>query len=117
MSENWYAIHAASLAQLQGEIGPDCPTFVWAGSTYNALPGGASRKKDLIVGGWKLDSDLSITCLIAQFNATSPQALRQAMINTELDYLFDRYKIKSVTIAPGGLQIRIECEDLFQQAG
>ena len=112
---NIAVVHAQGLAYVQTEAGADCPQFTWAAKQYLCLPNGAHKKKDLAVGGFHLDSDLALTCLVAQFNQ-NPTALREAMLNTQLTYLSNLYKIDRVTIAYGGKQIRIECTDLNQAA-
>ncbi len=110
---NPYSVHAASLAALQTEMGAECPSFIWNGQNWKALPGGAKRRKDNGPGGFSLDSDLSITCLMDQFAGTAA-AQREAMINTDLTYLGEPYSIQDVTIAPGGRQLRLECSDAAQ---
>jgi hypothetical protein len=117
---NVYEAHASSLAQLQDELDATgdavhCPIFTWAALDRRALPGGAKLRKDLEVGGFSPDADLAIVCRIAQFGST-PNALRDSMLNTRLTYLGHEYRIRDVTIAAGGLQLRILCVDAEQSA-
>ncbi len=107
---NPYSVHAASLAALQTEMGADCPAFSWNGADYKALPGGAKRRKDNSAGGFSLDADLTITCLVSQFGTTAA-ALCELMINSRLTYLGQAYRIETVTVAAGGQQLRLECSD------
>lgn len=116
---NVYEVHAASLAALQTEYDQGdtvkCPVFLWREQNWKSLPGGARRRKDLGVGGFSLDSDLSIVCLVAQFGV-SAQAQRDLMLNTQLTYLGQLYQIQTITIAAGGLQLQIECNDAQEGA-
>ncbi len=105
---NPYLTHANSLGALQTEMGDDCPTFLWLSETRKALPGGAKRRKDNSAGGFSLDADLTITCLVSQFGQAAA-TLREAMLNSRLTYLGQAYRIESVTVAAGGQQLRLEC--------
>lgn len=104
---NVYSAHAEGLAQLQAELGADCPSLVINGKTVKILPGGARHKKDNGAGGFSLDSDIQLTCLSADF-AAAPVS-RQTFT-----YRGRTYRIESVTTAAGGLQIRIDANDASQ---
>lgn len=110
-----YAKHAAGIASVQSYLGAKCPVFSWNGHNRKAIPGGTKIGKGLGGGGYGLESDLQITCLVAQFG-TSAQALVESMLKTELTYLGHSYRIDAVMIAAGGQQIRIQCNDANQGA-
>jgi hypothetical protein len=110
---NPFEIHAAGLAALQTELATDCPSFAWKGQDWKCLPGGARRRKELGAGGFAMDADLQLTCLVAQFGVTA-HVQREAMLNTPLVYQGTRFRVDSVTIAAGGLQLRINCMDAAQ---
>lgn len=116
---NPYAIHAGSIQSLIDEMGDDCPAFTWGGNDYSILPGTAKTRKDLTVGGFSLDFDLQFVALVSPFVAgaiTGATTLRDAMLETEMQYLSDNYKIVSVDIVAGGQQVRIGANSLSQGA-
>jgi hypothetical protein len=106
-----YDVHAASLAQLQGELGADCPQMFWNGSLWPVLPGGTRLAKDLSVGGFTLDSDLQLTVLLAQFGANLPASPQTFNYPGQTGKL---YRIVSTTPAPEQLQMRINANDAEQ---
>lgn len=109
---NPYAEHAAGLAELQTEMGSDCPTFtpLWfATQPIKILPGGVRTKKDNSPGGFSLDSDLQLTCLLADFGQNPPQSKQL------FTYLGGSYKITSVTTAPKAVQVRINADSAAQK--
>ncbi len=105
---NPYQVHADSLKDVQEEQGEDCPIAVFSSVTVKILPGGVRQRKDNSPGGFSLDSDIQLTCLLADF----PEAptSRQSFI-----YLNRTYRIESVTTMAGGLQIRINANDANQK--
>lgn len=114
---NPYAIHAAGIASVQLEQGTACPVMTWNGATIQIQPGGAIRRKDLGIGGFSLNADLRLTVLVASFlNYNSADLVQADLLQTELDYLGEAYKVDSVTIAAGGLQLHLECNALAQNA-
>ena len=108
---NHYTDHAAGLAELQTELGDDCPVFTFASSTIKCLPGGARRAKELEDGGFGMDADLSLTALVAEVSGT-PETLVASLLKSQITYLSKIYRVESVTIAPGGLQFSLTATDL-----
>lgn len=109
---NPYDEHATSLKELQSEMGDSCPVFTpaWASlGDIKILPGGVRTKKDNSAGGYSLDSDLQLTCLLADFG-TNPPASRQLFA-----YLGSNYRITSVTTAPNAVQVRINADSIAQK--
>lgn len=109
---NPFAIHAAGLNSLIAEQGSDCPVFTWNGADYQILPGGALSRKSNSPGGFSLDSDLQLTVLTAAFG--DAEAARAEMLETILLYAGHRYKIRDISIAQGGKQMRLHCDDAAQ---
>ena len=99
---NAYEEHAKDLAELGHTV-----TFEWAGQTFSALASGSSQSKSLEAGGFDLNNDLNLTCVVAQFGKPAEQ-LRAEMLGTGLVYAGKDYRIDGVTVAPEGWQIRIE---------
>src|SRR5689334_2768782 len=98
---NPYKIHADSLKALQCEMGDDCPvsTPLWASmGDIKILPGGVRTKKDNSPCGLSLDSDLQLTCLLADFGENPPPSRGQFMFQGQ------KLRITSVTTAPNGVQ-------------
>lgn len=110
---NLYQAHADTQAQHEAELGESCPTFNWDESDWKILPGSAIRRGDLTPGGFQLNADLGFTALVAQFGTTA-QAQSDAMLNTRMTYLGQGYTVKAVFIAPGGLQLHVECNSDVQ---
>jgi hypothetical protein len=106
--------HAASIAAVQGRHGDACPVFTWRDASYKALPSGARQRKDNSSGGFQIESDLEIVCLVSQFAAASAAAQGDAMVNTRLTYLGHPYRIQTVNIAPGEKFLKLECVDAAQ---
>lgn len=107
-----YSEHAEGLKELQAEMGDDCPVFtpLWASiGDIKILPGGVRTKKDNSPGGFSLDSDLQLTCLLADFGSTPPQSRQQ------FTYLGANYRITSVTTAPNAVQVRINADNTAQK--
>lgn len=114
---NPYLIHSQSLAALQVEQADACPVVTWAGADRLVLPGTAILRKDLANGsGFQLNADFVFTALIASWGQTNAQTLKAAILQTTVTYLGDLYKAISVHIAPGGLQVHVECNSLNQRA-
>lgn len=109
---NIYQKHADGLRALQNQQGDTCPVFTpqWATlGDIKILPGGVRTKKDNSAGGLSLDSDLQLTCLLADFGA-SPPSSRQVFT-----YLGGSYRIMSVTTAPNAIQVRINADSAAQK--
>ena len=117
-----FAFHAQGLSDYQVEQAADCPAFTWNGVGWQCCPGGAMLRKEIGSGGMKLGADARFTVLFAQFTAADPAQypsacqVKQLMLQTELDYLGDAYKITSVTIMGNGDQMHIEADSLNQAA-
>lgn len=115
---NAFELHAAAFAVMQQLTG-NCPVFTWDGIDWLMIPNGAMLKKNLTVGGFSLDNDLKFFCLVDQFvNAgySTADEVKDAMLETPMQYLADNYAIKSVTIMTGGLQLMITADALAQDA-
>jgi hypothetical protein len=112
---NPFQIHANGINDLIVEMGTDCPTFTKNNIVYQIIPGSAVRRKDLVIGGFQIDADLAFTALLAQFNLTA-SAFKDAFLQNPITYLGDKYKIDSVTILPGGLQVHVLANSLSQNA-
>ncbi len=107
-----YADHGDGLRELQAEQGDSCPTFqpLWFETDpIRSLPGGVRTKKDNSAGGFSLDSDLQLTCLLADFGEHPPSS-RQLFT-----YLGSNYRITSVTTAPNAVQVRINADSAAQK--
>jgi len=99
-----YEEHAFGLGEIEAELGDDCPQFSYNSSPFRCLPGGAKFKRKNDTGGFTLESDLQLTCLVDQFNGSVPDS------GETLSYLGRDYTIVSVTPAPGGYQMRINAD-------
>ena len=109
---NPYAEHAEGLAELQSEMGDNCPVFtpLWADmGDIKILPGGVRTKKDNSPGGFSLDSDLQLTCLLADFGDSPPPENGLFMYNGK------KFKIRPLTRAPLEYQVRIEADSVAQK--
>jgi|APGre2960657404_1045060.scaffolds.fasta_scaffold346272_2 hypothetical protein len=102
-----YTEHAAGLAELQTELGDDCPAIVYAGATVKILPGAAANGSRNSVGGLSLESDLIFTALLADFPSTPAS-------NKSFTYEGKPYKIETVTFGPGRVQVEINANDAAQ---
>ena len=107
--------HAAGLAEVQG----DAPaTFRWRDRDWPALVSAAARTNPLVLGGFTTTANLTLTILWSDFadpNST-PEALRGLLLNSSLTYRGQVFNVDSVTIAPGGWQLRIEATDANERA-
>lgn len=109
---NAYSEHGDGLKELQSELADSCPIFTpqWFNmGNIKILPGGLKNKKDNSPGGFSLDSDLQLTCLLADFGA-NPPASRQLF-----EYLGGTYRITTVTTAPNAVQVRINADNAAQK--
>lgn len=115
---NPYAIHAAGIAAVQVEQGTACPSLTWQGWTILIQPGSAIRRKDLGTGGFSLNADLRLTVLVSSFGHgyTTADTIQEDILQTEIDYLGESYKVESVMIVAGGLQLHIEANALNQNS-
>jgi hypothetical protein len=82
--------------------------ITWNKKDYPILPGSAVRGKDLGAGGFKLHSDLKFIVRISVFPTPGPQLKQQ------ITYLGNAYRIDTMEQMPGGLFLRIECNDPTQ---
>lgn len=104
-----YESHANGIAEVENELAGDCPTFDWNGDSYRALPGDATRVKEHGIGGFSINASLRLTVLASAFSG-SIDTIADEMRGTALTYRGEEHRITSVSVAPGGLQIEIECE-------
>jgi hypothetical protein len=100
---NLFAIHAGGVKALQDALGDDCPTLFINGQLIKILPGGVKLKRENTSGGFSLDTDIQLTCLSADFKS-QPQSRQTFTYPGEQG---TRFNIVSVTVMPGGLQLRI----------
>ncbi len=102
-----YAIHAASLKDLQNEAGATCPAMFYNNALISILPGGATYKSSNSQGGLSINADLSLTVLTAAF----PTGFDfDAMTNQQFNYPGQNgplYSVDSVIKSPNGFQVRI----------
>lgn len=114
---NHFEAHADCESQHEAELAEACPVFGWNGrNDWKILPGSAMRRKDLAPGGFQLNADLRFTCLVAQFGLSATDQSDKMLQNGAVTYLGDLYKVEAVFIAPGGLQMHVECNSLNQSA-
>lgn len=99
-----YKDHASQLEALYAELGAEAPVFTWDGAEYEILPGGAKFQRANDTGGFKLSSDLQLTCLTAQFGSVLPTA------GETITYLGTDYTLTAVTPAPAGFQMRLNAD-------
>ena len=107
--------HAAALVELQS----DSPaTFRWRDRDWTALVSAASRSNPLVLGGFSTTANLTLTVLFAQFadDYLLAEDLRTALMNSSLSYRGNTYNVDSVTVAPGGFQLRLEASDANERA-
>ena len=108
---NPYEDHAGGLAELQDELGGDCPQMYWGGKLWPVLPGGTRLASNNSPGGFALDCDIQLTVLMAQFGADLPENTQTFNYPGQNGKL---YRIASTTPAPGQLQMRINANDAAQ---
>jgi len=112
----YYAKHAASMAAMEARLADELPVIAWNGQNYPLIPGTAQRRQDLVAGGFDLNADLKWNALVSSFGAMDATALKAAMLQTQIAYLGDNYKVMAIGILPGGLIISAECNSLTQGA-
>jgi hypothetical protein len=112
---DYYGHNAASVAATQARLGSTCPSVSWQGVPRPIIPGSAMRRMDLAVGGFQMNADLRFDALVSRFG-TDATGVKNVLLQTPLSYLGDTYKVEGVTILPGGLQISVECNSIFQRA-
>jgi len=107
--------HAQALAEVQG----DAPAvFRWRDRDWPALASVAARTNPLVLGGFSTTANLTLTILWSDFADpdSTPEALRALLLNSSFSYRGQTYNVDSVTIAPGGWQLRIEASDANEKA-
>lgn len=113
---------ANDCAALQAEQGGDCPTMVWNNLTWNILPGSVMQNAALRAGGFSTAFDFSFVIVVQQFVAANlsgvfdAPSLVQALLNKEIDYLGQGYKVANVHILSGATLLRVEANALNQNA-
>lgn len=95
------------MGELIEELGDYCPFIVIGGKTVRVLPDSARNSKNNDLGGMALDSDLSFTTLLANFD-TAPVS------NQSFTYHGKAYRIDNIHYSPGRLQVRITANDAAQ---
>ena len=117
---DYYARHAGSLAALQGRLDDSCPVFSWQGKDWKIVPGSALRRADLGGGGFSLNADLRFSALVQQFiddgGYEDVNDFQTAFQQEVIGYLGAGYKVDSVSIMPGGLQVLVNCNSSSQNA-
>lgn len=110
---NPYTEHGSGLTELQSEMGDSCPTFIPLWHSFSdpikILPGGVRTKKDNSTGGLSLDSDLQLTCLLADFGNNPPPS------RGYFTYQGQKLRITSVTPGPNAVQVRINADNAGQK--
>ena len=109
-----YERHAAALKSVQTRLGPSVVT--WDGDDLPIVPGTATRRKDLGAGGFSLNADMRFEALASCWGYDDASNLKTDMLQTVVVYLGDNYKVESVGIRPGALQIVVECNSVGQDA-
>ena len=112
---NLWGFHAKAMQIFENILAGDCPQFSWAGKVYTIVPNSVMSRRPLQYGGFTQDADLRFSCLIAQFGL-SGIVLKNTMLQTQMGYLGELYKVTSVDILPGGLTAVINCDSLYQNA-
>ena len=105
---NPYSDHAAGIRELIDELGDDCPTISYEGTTIKVLPDTSRTSSNLGLGGAGLDSDLEFTALLADFPETPVR-------NRKFAYSSRTYRVDNIHFAPGGEQVRISAVDANQR--
>jgi hypothetical protein len=116
---NDYATHARSVKAFQDRLGDACPVIAWARKEYKIIPNTALRRQDLNSGGMQLNADLRFEVLVETFQSdtiTDAASLKDALLQTEIGYLGDAYKVEQVGIRPGELHVVVDCNSLYQNA-
>lgn len=118
MGTNVYQIHADSIAAVQSYLGDDCPSVSWDGEDWPVIPGSAGRRKDLVAGGFDLNADLRFNALTCNFPGDAEEAtdIEKLIVQKDIEYLGDKYRIIRVSILPGGFQLEIEANSSTQGA-
>lgn len=112
-----YEDHAGCIGQVEAEAGDSCPTMLWNGQTFLVQPSGAKVASHNSPGGFALDSDLTITVLVAAFGqgpfpVSSQNLLYSAQGGSAAGG--KKFRIESVMRMPGGNQLRLACVDAAQ---
>jgi hypothetical protein len=116
-----YESHDACIAAEIAARGAQDPAnqFIWVGiGTFAILPNTALLKQNLAGGAFQLQYDLSFEIRLAPFIGLcvqSPSAIRiataqdlqLALQQTDIQYQNGNYKVESVQIRPGGLDLTI----------
>jgi hypothetical protein len=100
---NVYAKHAASVASVMDYLGPACPTIAWSGNNIRCLPRDSANYKKLDPGGFRLEADISIVCLLADFNGILPKPNQMFTLNTD----GTTYRVESTRVLTGGTLVRL----------
>ena len=121
---NPYWVHAKAFGLLQKSIGHDgdkCPQITWGGVAYNIVPRSAVLKQDLAIGGFSPVFTLRFTARVADFaNGTTIQTIDdvcEAMLNRQIVYQGENYKVTSASAEPGGFLFTVEANALNEGAG
>lgn len=116
---NAYQSHAAATAAYIQSTGAASPSFTWIGvGDFPIIPGSALRKEELDAGGFKPVADLRFEILLQPFigqavrspepiNILTAEDLQKALQQNPITYLGAQYKVDSVEIRPGALQLAI----------
>lgn len=107
------------MAKVEAMLGDALPVFQWRNQNWNIIPGSATRRKDLDGGGFSLNADFRFNALVSQFiSSTIPDAtaLKAKLLQTNIGYLGDGYRVTDVAILPGGYQITVDAASDVQNA-
>ena len=109
---NPYYEHAEGIAELQNELGDDCPTITWRGVTLKCLISGSNRSKEIDPGGFGMESDLSVVCLRSEIGYETDEQLVAALLKSQLNHNGHVYRVQAAVVAPGGKWVTIKAQDL-----
>ena len=122
MDMDYSAKHAASLSATQARLATACPMVTWDSQERPIVPGSAVLRKDLGEGGFDANADFKFALVVtgwatdADGQALEAVALKSALLQTEIGYLGDAYKVDQVRIVPGARLLEVVCNSLTQGA-
>ena len=116
---NPYQSQADCIQDVMNELGSECPVIVLNTKNLQIVPGSARQTKDLQSGGFQFNADMSFTMLVSTLAAAgvadNASDAKDALLQREIGYLDDRYKVKAVNIIAGALFLGIEADSLNQR--
>jgi hypothetical protein len=113
---NYYAKHANALAGTGNRLADSCPLVNWDSGDRRVIPGTLQRRKDLVSGGFELNSDLRFEMLLSDWGYSDGNEFRKDALQTPLTYDGDTFKVQDVGIRPGGFHVVVDCNYIGQNA-